>query len=89
MPIKRRLAKEFNTWDRIISMAIEAIRIIHSPLSDEGWKHLISKELEIDLSTAGRVFEELITRNNLIFTRIRGKRSIYINDRTPESRRYI
>ena len=89
MPIKRKLAKDFNTWDRIISMAIEAVRTIQQPLSSKGWENLLSKTLEIDLETSISIFEELVTRGILIFTRIRGKRSIYINDRTPEFKRYM
>ena len=89
MPIKRKLAKDFNTWDRIMSMATEAVRTIQQPLSSQGWENLLSKTLEIDLETSVRIFEELVTRGTLIFTRIKGKRSIYINDRTPEFKRYM
>lgn len=89
MPIKRKLAKQFNTWDRIISMSKEAVRIIQQPLTDKGWKHLISRELELDIEISVRIFEELITNGVLIFTRMKGKRAIYISDRTPEFKRYI
>ncbi len=89
MPIKRKLAKQFNTWDRVVSMARESIRIIQQPLTDQGWKNLISSELEIDIETANSIFEKLIIEGTLIFTRMKGKKAIYINDRTPEFKRYM
>jgi hypothetical protein len=89
MPIKRKLAKEFNTWNRIIFMARDSVRIIQQPLTDQGWKNLISKELEIDIETSTRIFEELVEKGVLIFTRTRANRAIYINDRTPEFKRYM
>ncbi len=89
MPIKRKLAKEFDTWKRIVSLGRDAVRLIQYPLSDQGWENLISKELEIDIETSIRIFEELVTEGILIFTRMRAKRAIYINDRTPEFKRYM
>lgn len=89
MPIKRKLAKQFNTWDRIVSMARESVRIIQQPLTDQGWKNLISSELEIDIETADSIFEKLIVEGILIFTRMKSKKAIYINDRTPEFKRYM
>ena len=89
MPIKRKLAKEFDTWKRIISLGRDAVRLIQQPLSDQGWKSLISKELEIDIETCTRIFEDLVTEGILIFTRMHAKRAIYINDRTPEFKKYM
>ena len=89
MPIKRKLVKEFDTWKRIVSLGKDAVRFIQYPLSDQGWKNLISKELEIDIETSIRIFEELVTEGILIFTRMRVNRPIYINDRTPEFKRYM
>ncbi len=89
MPIKRKLAKEFDIWKRIVFLGRNAVRLIQQPLSDQGWKNLISKELEIDIETSTHVFEDLITEGVLIFTRMHAKRAIYINDRTPEFKRYM
>lgn len=89
MPIKRKLAKEFDTWKRIVSLGRDAVRLIQHPLSDQGWENLISKELEIDIETSTHVFEDLVTEGVLIFTRTHAKRAIYINDRTPEFKKYM
>ncbi len=89
MPIKRNLINQFDTWDRILSMAKDTIRLIQQPSTDLGWKNLIAKDLEIDIDTATRVIETLIEEGVLIFTRMRGKKAIYINDRTPEFKRYM
>ena len=89
MPIKRKLAKQFNTWDRMVSLGVDAVRLIQYPLSNQGWNNLISKELEIDIETSVRIFEELVTKGVLIFTRMRQARAIYINDRTPDYKRYM
>ncbi len=89
MPIKRKLAKQFDTWERIVIMARDAVRLIQQPLSQQGWFNLISKELEIDIEMSSRIFEELITNGVLIFTRMKNNRAIYINDRTPEFKRYM
>lgn len=91
MPIKRAYAKSRNhgkVWSRLISMAIDAVREYDAPLSDSGWKNLLSKELEIDIETSTRLFEELITKGVLSFVRLKGKRTIYINDRTPDFKKY-
>jgi len=88
MPIKRKLAKQFDTWSRVVTMARDSVRLIKQPLSDKGWCNLISKEVEIDMEMSTRIFEELITNGVLIFIRMRGKRVIYMNDRTPEFKRY-
>jgi len=77
MPIKRKLAKQFDTWSRVVTMARDSVRLIKQPLSDKGWCNLISKEVETDMEMSTRIFEELIT-----------KRVIYMNDRTPEFKRY-
>ncbi len=89
MPIKRKLAKQFETWDIIVSMSRDSVRKIQQPLTNQGWTNLISRELEIDIETSTRIFEELIIKGILIFTRMRGKKAIYINDRTPEFKRYM
>lgn len=89
MPIKRKLVKEFNTWDRIMSMATDAVRSIQQPLSNQGWHNLISKKIEVDMEMTSRIFEELITNGVLIFIRMKGNRVIYINDRTPEFKKYM
>ena len=89
MPIKRKLVKQFDTWERVVSMARDSVRLIQQPLSDKGWCNLISKEIEIDMEMASRIFEELITNGVLIFTRMRRNRAIYINDRTPEFKKYM
>ena len=89
MPIKRKLAKEFDTQKRIVSLGRDAVRRIQQPLSDQGWKSLISKELEIDIETSTSIFEDLVTEGILIFTRMHAKRAIYINDRTPEFKKYM
>jgi len=89
MPIKRSLAKQFKTWDKVISLAIDSVREIDQPLTDRGWKNLISRELEIDIETSTRIFEQLVENGVLNFVRTRGKKTIYINDRTPEFKKYM
>ncbi len=70
-------------------MAKDNVRLIKQPLSDKGWKNLISRELEIDIETSIIIFEQLIVDGVLIFTRTKNKKSIYINDRTPEFKKYM
>lgn len=89
MPIKRKQINQFDTWDRILSMAKDTIRLIQQPLTDLGWKNLIAKDLDIDIDTATHVIETLIEEGVLIFTRMRSNKAIYINDRTPEFKRYM
>lgn len=89
MPIKRKYAKKKNdNWNLIISIAIDAVREFSKPLSDLGWKNFLSKELELDIETSTRIFEELVSEGILSFTRLKGKRTIYINDRTPDYKKY-
>lgn len=89
MPIKRKFAKQFEVWDIIVSLARDAVRELRQPLTSNGWKHLISRELEIDIETSIRIFEELVENGVLSFVRTRGKKAIYINDRTPEFKKYM
>lgn len=90
MPIKRKLAKEIDDdWNIVFSLAKNVVREVEQPLSDSGWKLLISREIEIDIEITTRVFEKLIEEGVLSFVRKRGKRTIYVNDRTPEFKRYM
>ena len=89
MPIKRKLAKQFNGWDTLVSISRDAIRLVQQPLTSHGWINLISRELEIDIEMANNIFLELLGDDLFLFVRMVDKKPIYINDRTPEFKRYM
>ncbi len=89
MPIKRKQTKQFDTWDRIFSMGRDAVRLLQQPLTNQGWINYIAKEIEIGIENSTVIFEALVTDGTLIFVRMKSNEAIYINDRTPEFKRYM
>ena len=89
MTIKRNLVKQSIVWYTIISMCIDAVRLLQQPLTNKGWINYIAKEIEIGIENSTIIFEALVTEGVLIFTRMMANKAIYINDRTPEFKRYM
>lgn len=90
MPIPRELAKKTtDVFGRLLEFAIEEVRTIQVPLTDNGWKQFLIKKLEVDENIAGKLFTKMIEQGILTHTRILHKKPLYISDTTPDYKRYM
>lgn len=90
MPIPRKYAtNDHDASERIYEFAVEEVREMKVPLSDNGWKNYISRKMQIDKKMAERLFDRMIEEGILSHTRIQRKKALYVSDTTPDYRRYM
>lgn len=89
MPIKRHQINNYNIHNSLFDISKNTVRKLKTPLSSDSWKEYILTELNVDMSIAEYLFDNLVDENVLIFINIRKNESIYISDRLPQFKSYM